>query len=409
METSGVVRHGYLHEARIVPGRSRLAEEIMNAIALEDKISQASNWRALLPQIGPELEAVGRDCDRTGAFVGVNLDRLQALGFFALGVPEDLGGGGGTLQDMAGMLRMLARYDGSTALTLSMHSHQVMVAEWRRRTQGAPTEDLLKRVAGEGVRILSSGGSDWLPGSGRAEKVEGGYRIFARKVFSSGAPAGDLMNTCAIHDDPQAGPTVLHFALPMKDPAVKVVETWDALGMRGTASHAVEIDGVFVPDAGISGSREPGRWHPLFHTISMIAFPLIYSVYAGVADAARDIALDIVRRKTPDTLGLLAVGELENAHAAMELAYGALVQAGGAGAPSVETTHRVMTLKGLVGRAALEVGSLALDAAGGAGFHRAAGLEMRFRDLQGARFHPLQDRPQQLLAARVALDLDVDG
>ena len=29
-----------------------------------------------------------------------------------------------------------------------------------------------------------------------------------------------------------------------------------------------------------------GKWHPLFHTISMIAFPLIYSAYVGVAQGA---------------------------------------------------------------------------------------------------------------------------
>ena len=46
--------------------------------------------------------------------------------------------------------------------------------------------------------LLSSGGSDWIGGSGKAEKVEGGYRITARKVFTSGAPAGDLLMTGAV-------------------------------------------------------------------------------------------------------------------------------------------------------------------------------------------------------------------
>jgi alkylation response protein AidB-like acyl-CoA dehydrogenase len=381
-------------------------EETMNAIPLKPKLAQ--DWREVLKDAGPQIEAAGRDCDRSGDFVAANLDLLESHGFFALGVPEDLGGGGADLAEIAVMLRTLGRYDGSTALALSMHTHQVMVAAWRRRVQGAPTEGLLKRVAGEGVRILSSGGSDWLPGSGRADKVEGGYRIFARKVFSSGAPDGDVMNTCAIYDDPQTGPAVLHFGLPLNAPGVKVVETWDTLGMRGTASHDIEVEGAFIPDAAISGSRAPGKWHPLFHIISMIAFPLIYSVYAGVADGARDAALNIARRKPQDAVGLLAVGELENAHAAVDLAHAAMVQAGD-GEPGVATTHRVMTLRALVGRAAMDVGSKALDVAGGAGFHRAAGLEQRFRDLQGARYHPLQDRQQQLLAARVALGLDIDG
>jgi indole-3-acetate monooxygenase len=47
--------------------------------------------------------------------------------------------------------------------------------------------------------------------------------------------------------------------------------------------------------------------------------------------------------------------------------------------------------------------------AGGAGFYRATGLEQRFRDLQGVRFHPLADRDQQLFAGRMAMGADVDA
>jgi alkylation response protein AidB-like acyl-CoA dehydrogenase len=383
----------------------------MNAITLPatDPGNTQAGWRDLLEGVGPQIEAAGRECDRTGAFVSKNLDTLESLGFFALGVPAELGGGGAPYADVAAMLRALARLDGSTALTLSMHSHQVMVAEWKRRVQGAPTEGLLRKVAGEGLRIVSSGGSDWLPGSGRAEKVDGGYRIFARKVFSSGAPDGDMINTSAIYIDPQTGPVVLHFPMPIRDPGVSVLSNWDTLGMRGTGSQDIEIDGVFVADAAIAASRPPGKWHPLFHLITLLAFPLVYSVYAGVADGAREAALAIARRKPQDAAGLIAVGELENAHAALDLAQAAMVELGALASPSVETTHRVMTLRSLVGRAAMEVGSKALDVAGGAGFYRTGGVEQRFRDLQGARFHPLQERHQQLLAARFVLGADIDG
>jgi acyl-CoA dehydrogenase len=366
-------------------------------------------WRDLLDEAAPQIEAAGRESDRIGAFVGNNLDLLEELGFFALGVPAELGGGGAPYAEVAAMLRALGRLDGSTALALSMHTHQVMVAEWKRRVQGAATEDLLQKVAGDGLRILSSGGSDWLPGSGRAERVEGGYRIYARKVFSSGAPDGDVMNTSAIFQAPGEEPVVLHFGLSMQDPAVTVLTNWNTLGMRGTASHDVEIDGAFVPETAITGTRPPGRWHPMFHLISLVAFPLVYSVYAGVADAARETALKLARRRPPDVAAVMAAGELENAHAAMDLAVRALVDLGAGASPGRETTHKVMTLRGLAGRSAIEVGAKALDVGGGAGFFRPAGLELRFRDLQAARFHPLQDRQQQLYAGRIALDLDIDG
>jgi acyl-CoA dehydrogenase len=389
----------------------RVLEKVMNAITskIAEKAAVLPDWRTVLDSIGMQIEAVGRECDRTGAFVSPNLDILESQGFFALGVPAELGGGGLSYAEVAAMLRALGRLDGSTALTLSMHSHQVMVAEWKRRVQGAPTEGLLIKVATEGLRIVSNGGSDWLPGSGEARKVEGGYEIYARKVFSSGAPDGDVMNTSAIYDDPQAGRTVLHFSLPMRAAGVSVLSNWDTLGMRGTGSQDVEIDGVFVPDSAITASRTPGKWHPLFHLISMLAFPLVFSVYAGVADGAREVALAIARRKRQDGAGLQAIGELENAHATMDLALAALVEAGASATPSPDTTHRVMTLRGLVGRYALEVGSKALEVAGGAGFHRSPGLEQRFRDLQGARFHPLQDRQQLAFAARMVLGLDIDG
>ena len=381
----------------------------MNAITIQRNASEKVGWRDLLKAVEHEVDAVGFECDLAGSFVSGNLDHLESLGFFALGVPADLGGGGAGFAEVAAMLRALGRLDGSTALALSMHSHQVMVAEWKRRVQSAPTEGLLRKVAGESLRIVSSGGSDWLPGSGRAEKVEGGYRVYARKVFSSGAPDGDVMNTCAVYDDPSAGPTVLHFPLPMTAPGVTVLSNWDTLGMRGTASQDVEIDGAFVPDAAIAASRPPGQWHPLFHLISLIAFPLVYSVYAGIADRAREIALEIAAKRVRDDVGFIGVGDLENTHAAMNLAIEAMVEIGAAAIPSAETTHRIMTLRNLVGRSAMEVGSKALDVAGGAGFYTAAGLERRFRDLQAARFHPLQEKPQLLYAGRLALGLDIDG
>jgi len=382
----------------VIPGDAKTAAKRANA----------ANWREILDKIGPELEEQGRVCDREGTFVSSNLTLLQRLGFFALGVPAELGGGGADFAQMCAMLRAVGRWDGSTALTLSMHSHQVMVPEWKRRTMGAPTEGLLKRVAEEGVRLVSSGGSDWLPGSGRAERVDGGYKITARKVFSSGSPEGHILMTSAVYNDPEKGPQVIHFPLPMKSEGVKVLSNWDTMGMRGTGSNDVEIDGVFVPDAAIAATRDPDVWHFLFHLISMLAMPLVYSVYAGIADGIRENALEQVRKKRSDPALLMAVGEMENAYVTLNLAHAAMVECGN-DKPSEETTNKVMTLRNLTGKAAMDVASKALDCASGAGFFRAAGIELRFRDMQAARFHPLQDRVQQFYSARMALGLSVNG
>ena len=49
-----------------------------------------------------------------------------------------------------------------------------------------------------------------------------------------------------------------------------------------------------------------------------------------------------------------------------------------------------------------------MEVAGGASFYRELGLERAFRDVQGARFHPLSEMPQLDLAGRFALGLDLD-
>jgi acyl-CoA dehydrogenase len=81
--------------------------------------------------------------------------------------------------------------------------------------------------------------------------------VRARKVFSSGSPAGDLLMTCAVYEDPVGGPTVLHFPVPLKADGVTILDTWHTLGMRGTGSNDVEFDGVFVPEKAV-GVRAPG-------------------------------------------------------------------------------------------------------------------------------------------------------
>ena len=71
-----------------------------------------------------------------------------------------------------------------------MHTHQVLISvPGAGVTSRAPGEPLLRRVAAEELILVTSGGADWLAGSGRAEPVDGGYRVTARKVFVSGSPA----------------------------------------------------------------------------------------------------------------------------------------------------------------------------------------------------------------------------
>jgi alkylation response protein AidB-like acyl-CoA dehydrogenase len=371
--------------------------------------SRTTDWVGTAARLAAELEADARRCDETDSFVEEGYRRLKEAGFFKALVPEDLGGGGAELREMCEAIRRLAAGCGSTALAFSMHSHLVATAAWRRTHQQAPTEGLLKRVAAEDLILVSSGGSDWLKSAGTATRTEGGFLINARKVFSSGSPMGDLLMTSAVYDDPAAGPTVLHFGVPMKAKGVTLLDTWRTMGMRGTGSHDIELKDVFVADAAIAGRRPQGRWHMLFHVISMIAFPLIYSAYVGVAEGARAKAVAAARRRGEDESLAFMVGEMDNALAGARLALVDMIANAEAGEPGPASTNRVMTGRTLAGQGALRTVERAMEVAGGSAFFRSTGLERAFRDVQGARYHPLQEKAQLRYAGRFALGLDIDG
>lgn len=367
------------------------------------------DWITDAHAIATDIAPLAGQHDAEERFVAEGFARLKDAGFFKALVPAHLGGGGAEFADVFGAIRVLGAACGSTALAFSMHTHLVAAAAWRLAHQNAPTEGLLRRVAAEDLILVSSGGSDWLDSGGVAEKVEGGFRITARKPFSSGCEVGDLLMTSAVHDDPEAGPTVLHFGVPLGAPGVSIEATWHVLGMRGTASNDIVLDGVFVPDAGIAGRRPKGKWHMLFHTISMIAFASIYSAYMGVADGARRRAIEIAAKRPADGDLIRLAGEMENAHLRADLAMREMVELATDGQPGPETTGRALACRTLVGDAAIETVERAMELAGGASFYRKTGLERAFRDIQGARFHPLREGPQLGLSGRLALGLDIDG
>jgi alkylation response protein AidB-like acyl-CoA dehydrogenase len=256
--------------------------------------------------------------------------------------------------------------------------------------------------------LLSSGGSDWIGGSGKAEKVDGGYKITARKVFTSGAQTGNILMTSAVLEEPGQPPMVLHFGIPMNSPHVKVLDTWRAHGMRGTGSHDVMIDGHVVPEAAVPLKRKAGEWHLLFQIISTIAFSLVYGVYLGVAESARDIAIDMAKKKGPNKYTIDLAGRMETELRAAQLAHESMLAAVRRNQPSAEAVNDVMIGRTLVARHAIQAVEYAMELAGGAGFYRVNGLERKFRDVQGARYHPLQAGPQAEFAGAMALGLPVD-
>jgi alkylation response protein AidB-like acyl-CoA dehydrogenase len=370
----------------------------------------SEKWRQLMDEIGPAFAARAAEHDENDSFVAENYAVLKERGAFAAGVPGDLGGGDASHAELCGMVQTLAHHCSATALAFSMHTHLIATLGYLWRAGNKLVEPMLKRVAGEKLILVSSGGSDWLNGSGKLEKVEGGYRLSGRKIFASGVPSGNVMLTTGVYDDPKDGPTVFHFPMALNAPGVKVLDNWKVLGMRGTGSHDVELENVFIPDAAMGGVRRPvGKWHPFMHAVALAALPVIYSAYLGVAEAARNLALNLAARRKNDPLVPLLVGEMENQLVTAQIAHTSMLDLVTREKPGPATTSAALCRRTILATAAVRTVEKAMEVGGGAGFYRETGLERLFRDVQGARYHPLPEKLQTRLTGRVLLGLDIDA
>jgi alkylation response protein AidB-like acyl-CoA dehydrogenase len=167
--------------------------------------------------------------------------------------------------------------------------------------------------------------------------------------------------------------------------------------MRGTASHTVKLENVFVPDGAIVLRRPRGVYHPVWNVVLTVAMPLIMSVYVGIAQKAAKLSIGHVRRKKnakPHVAYL--IGEMNNDLVAAEIQLNDMLRiANNYDFEAIDQNgHDILTRKTNVANGAIRVVTKAMETVGGEGFYRSFGLERLFRDVQGARYHPLPESDQ---------------
>jgi alkylation response protein AidB-like acyl-CoA dehydrogenase len=364
-------------------------------------------WIQVVREVGPAFAARAAKHDAEDSFVAENFAVLKERKLFSAMVPADLGGGGASHGEMCETLRELGRHCSSTALTLAMHQHLIGFQRYNHE-HGKPGRAVLEKVAAQQLLLISTGARDYLASGGRMEKVDGGFKVYSRKSFGSGSPSGDVLVTSAPYRDPAHGWQVLHFSVPFKSDGVRIEHDWKAMGMRGTGSHTVVLDGAFVGEEAIGLRRPRGSYHPVWSVILTQALPLIAAVYVGVAEAAGEIARAQAARRGDDALFHGQLGEVLNAVNTARVALESMVRlVNNFDFPATpELASEILSRKTIVARAAIDATTKALEAVGGAAYYRAAGLERLVRDAFAGQFHPLPERKQQVFSGRVALGLD---
>lgn len=365
----------------------------------------AVNWTAQTHQLGKTFAKRAAQYDQNHQFVVDNYEDLKAHRYFAGLVPKELGGEGLSFTEMCHIIRILGQYCGSTALAFSMHQHLVAATVWKYQHKGLGAA-LLQKVAQEQIILVSTGARDWLSSNGKMEKVEGGYLCTAKKSFASQCIIGDIAITSAPYDCPKNGKEVLHFPVSLSAKGAEILEDWQVLGMRGTGSHSLLFDQVFIPEASIALRRTAGEYHPVWSVVLTIALPLIMSAYTGIAERAMSISLNMAKKAVQQQGQIpYLVGQINNTLLGVQTQWKAMYQLTKDFdfQPNQQTTINMLSLKTNVSEGTKQVVKEAMDIAGGQSFYQKNELERLFRDVQAAAFHPLPKWKQYAFTGELLL------
>ena len=221
---------------------------------------------AAVNALGPGFRDRMRAHDTASAFPFDNLAEARAAGLHKLCVPVEYGGFGywrpGNFSGYYRILEALAYWDSNTAQLLQVSNHAAGIIAWHATP--AQRDHFLPIIA-EGAFLASLGSEAHLYENGaehleaELHKVDGGYRLTARKGFASVSHiATYLMVWAAVEGDAPYAGRMVFAVVPTDAPGVELLDDWQMLGMRSTQSCGVKFTDVFVPDDHVVG--EPGGW-----------------------------------------------------------------------------------------------------------------------------------------------------
>ena len=291
----------------------------MNDFASDSRVDPVARAR----ELGPAIEAAADEIERSQRIGEPLLTQLHTARLSRMLLPRAADGDEVPPWVYLRAVEEVSRHDGSVGWNVFVANSSALIAPFL-------SDEGMRTVFSDPRAIVAWGP----PNASQAIAVPGGYRVSGRWDFASGCRQATWMGAhChvveadgALRMNDAGKPTVRTLLAPASQAVL--LNTWNVIGMRGTASDSYTLSDVFVPEA-FSATREdpslrrlPGR---------LYAFPMqgIYAVGVagvamGIARAILDAFMALATRKTPRNLGRLADNAVVQANVAqMEARLGA--------------------------------------------------------------------------------------
>jgi alkylation response protein AidB-like acyl-CoA dehydrogenase len=405
-------------------------------IIVEDMTAAEKARAEKVEAVLPILRESALKVDQDGQFNMDHLATLRTAGLLGLVVPEAYGGMGGQLRDLCAATFALGTACPSTAMAYFFHcsssSRGLLALEALEAGLFTAEEAPIVRAFAE--KVLSTMGRDgkWLANfasesvksekatitiSTRATKTDGGYLITGIKSFGSATGVADRYLVTAALDGVADGTSLATFFIDKTAKGVSERTKWNAIGMRGTATHGLILDNVFVADS--DALAIPGAFTRSMHMSrgSFVGNQLAGSaVYAGAAWRVYDETLTSLRAKafadTGNSLGASAlhqvlVGDMMVAMETVLLWLRRqlwLESTEPPPKPKGEVVRQWRLCKGTIAEAAHEVAIKALKCMGTSGADNSTIQARALRDLTMGLIHAFPAEKGRLMAAQLELE-----
>ena len=260
----------------------------MNHLNRPDPIARAR-------QLQPLIAAHADDLERTRRIPPPLLDQLHQARMFRLLMPRSVGGDEVEPWTYLRAMEEVGRADASVAWNVFVGNSSALIASFLGLEAA--------RTIFTDPRAVVAWGP---PNASQAKAVPGGYQMNGRWSFASGCRAATWMGAHCQVVEPDGSlrlnqhgrPAIRTLLFPVEQ--VRLEDTWNTIGLRGTASDSYSVADVFVPEA-FSATREdptlrrdPGR---------LYAFPMqgIYAVgVSGVAIGTARAMLEAFKQLAGD-------------------------------------------------------------------------------------------------------------
>jgi alkylation response protein AidB-like acyl-CoA dehydrogenase len=361
-----------------------------------------------------------------GHFPSENYRDLQQAGYLALTVPRDFGGWGADVLEVLLAQARLAQGCPSTALVTAMHLSAIGRMATGISGPNALFEHICQSVIRDGALIngaatepaTGSPSRGGRPSTTARRQPDGSWLISGRKTFTTGSLVLHFfIVSCSLEDEAPAEANLPPLTVDRGNlivshdaPGVRIEETWNTFSMRVSASHDLILDNVHVEPEAFANSLT--SFTPAAEArLGAWGFP-ITAVYLGIAQGARNEAVNFARRRRPSSLDkpISSLPHIQEKVAKMDLA---LLQSQAVlfglaeqflRDPASIPSSQFAAAKYLVTNHAVEVVDVAMRLVGGASLSLNLSLQRYYRDVRAGLHHPPMDDVTLTLLSRQAFE-----